>query len=235
MKTASLLTYLALSLSLTSCLSAQDVKQTKTFSGISALDVSAGINVYLTQGTTESVRIDAKGFDDDEVIAEQRGNKLVLGIHRRNGWKGIFGSKNSVKAYVTVKNLNSIEVSSGADLEGETRLTADELTLSTSSGADVDLEVQVNRMTVSVSSGADVTLSGSATKLTASASSGADLNADKLKSDICYAEASGGGDARVYGQKELYLRASGGGDVTYRGPGQLVSRKTSGGGDINRD
>lgn len=235
MKTPLLLTYLSLSLTLSSCLSAQDVKRNQTFSGISALDVSAGVNVYLTQGNTESVRIEAKGFDDDEVISEQRGSKLVIGVNRRNGWKGVFGRNSSVKAYVTVKNLSSINVSSGADLEGETKLVADDLTLNTSSGADVDLEVKVNRMTVSVSSGADVTLSGSAGKLTASASSGADLKADKLISDICYAEASGGGDARVYGQKELYLRASGGGDVTYRGPGQLVSKKTSGGGDINRD
>lgn len=224
-----------MSLSLTSCLSAQDVKRNQTFTGISALDVSAGVNVYLTQGNTESVRIEAKGVEDDEVISELRGGKLVLTVRRQNGWKGVFGRNSSVKAYVTVKSLNSIDVSSGADLEGETMLVADDLTLHTSSGADVDLEVKVNRMTVSVSSGADVTLSGSAGKLTASSSSGADLNADKLVTDICYAEASGGGDARVYGRKELYLRASGGGDVTYRGPGQLVSRKTSGGGDINRD
>ncbi|MBO0948363.1 head GIN domain-containing protein [Fibrella forsythiae] len=235
MKTPLLITYLGMSLAVSSCLSAQDVKRNQTFSGIAALDISAGVNVYLTQGNTESVRIEAKGFDDEEVISEQRGNKLVLGVKRRNGWKGVFGRNNSVKAYVTVKNLNSIEVSSGADLEGETILSADDLTLHTSSGADVDLEVKVNRMTVSVSSGADVTLSGTAGKLTASASSGADLNAGKLETDVCYAEASGGGDARVYGRKELYLRASGGGDVTYRGPGQLVSRKTSGGGDINRD
>ncbi|WP_375444227.1 head GIN domain-containing protein [uncultured Fibrella sp.] len=235
MKTPLLITYLAMCLTLTSCLSAQDVKRNQTFAGIAGLDVSAGINVYLTQGSTESVRIEARGFEDDEVISELRGGKLVLTIRRQNGWKGVFGRNNSVKAYVTVKNLNSIEVSSGADLEGETNLVADDLTLNTSSGADVKLDVKVNRMTVSVSSGADVTLSGSAAKLTASVSSGADLDADKLVTDVCYAEASGGGDARVHGRKELYLRASGGGDVTYSGPGQLVSRKTSGGGDINRD
>ncbi|XWW43983.1 DUF2807 domain-containing protein [Fibrella sp. USSR17] len=233
MKTPLLITYLAISL--TSCLSAQSVKRDQTFAGISALDVSAGISVYLTQGNTESVRIEAKGLEEDEIISEQRGNKLVLSIRRENGWKGILGGKNSVKAYVTVKNLTNIDVSSGAELEGETNLVVNDLALHTSSGADVELDVKANRLTVSVSSGADVTLRGSAGKLTASSSSGADLNADKLVADICYADASGGGDARVYGQKELYLRASGGGDVTYRGPGQLVSRKTSGGGDINRD
>lgn len=235
MKTPLFLTYLALNLTLTSCISAQDVNRNQPLAGVTALDISAGVNVFLSQGSTESVRIEAKGFDDDEVISELRGGKLVLTVRRQNGWKGVFGRNSSVKAYVTVKNLNSIDVSSGADLEGETNLVADDLTLNTSSGADVDLDVKVNRLTVSVSSGADVKLSGSAGKLTASSSSGADLDADRLVADVCYAEASGGGDARVHGRKELYLRASGGGDVTYSGPGQLVSRKTSGGGDINRD
>ena len=235
MKTPLLITSLALSLTLTSCVSAQDVKRNQTFTGITGLDVSAGINVFLTQGSTESVRIEAKGIEDDEVISEMRGGKLVLTVRRQGGWKGIFGGNTHVKAYVTVKNLTSIEVSSGADLEGETTLVADDLTLNTSSGADVKLAVKANRLTVSVSSGADVTLSGSAAKLTASSSSGADLDADELVADVCYAEATGGGDARVHGRRELYLRASGGGDVTYSGPGQLVSRKTSGGGDINRD
>ncbi len=235
MKTPFLITYLALSLMLTSCLTAQDVKRNKTFTGISALDISAGVEVFLTQGNTESVRIEAKGLEDDEVISEQRGGKLVLTVRRQGSWKGMFGRNNSVKAYVTVKNLNAIEVSSGAELEGETNLVADDLTLSTSSGAEVNLDVKANRLTVSVSSGADATIRGSAVKFTASSSSGAELNADKLVAEVCYAEASGGGDARVYGKKELYLRASGGGDVTYSGPGQLVSRKTSGGGDINRD
>lgn len=235
MKTRSLTTYLALSLILTSCLSAQDVERRQPLTGVEAIDASAGIHVFLTQGNTESVRIEAKGVDDDEVISEMRGNKLVLSIRRQNGWKGIFGNSSSVNAFVTVKNVKNIDVSSGAELEGENNLTVDDLTLNTSSGADVKLNVKANRLTVSVSSGADVTVRGSASRFTASSSSGADLDADKLLADVCYAEASGGGDAQVHGRKELYLRASGGGNVTYSGPGQVVSRKTSGGGDINRD
>jgi len=235
MKTPPLLTYLTLSLIFTSCLSAQDVKRNQSISGVSALDISAGVEVFLTQGNTEMVRIDTKGVDNEEVISELRGGKLVLSIRRQNGWKGMFGRNTYVKAYVTVKNLTSISVSSGAELDGETKLVVDDLTLNISSGADAKLDVKTNRLTVSVSSGADATLSGSTEKLTASVSGGADLDASKLLSDVCYAEASGGGDAKVYGRKELYLRASGGGDVTYSGPGQLITKKASGGGDINRD
>ena len=226
MKTRLLLIFL----SLTSCLLAQDVKRNQTVTGVTALEASAGINVFLRQGTPESVRVEAKGFEEDEIIAEKQGDKLVLSTRRRGGgWSfGPFGKSRHVNAYATVRTP-------GADLTGETTLTADDLTISTSSGADLKMVVKTNRLTVSVSGGADATLSGSTEKLTASVSGGADLDADKLIADVCYAEASGGGDARVHGRKELHLRASGGGDVTYGGPGRVVSRKTSGGGDITND
>ena len=234
MKTRLLLIFL----SLTSCLLAQDVKRNQTVTGVTALEASAGINVFLRQGTPESVRIEAKGFEEDEIIAEKQGDKLVLSTRRRRGggWSfGPFGKSRYVNAYVTVRTLNSISVSSGADLTGETTLTADDLTIRASSGADLKMVVKTNRLTVSVSGGADATLSGSTEKLTASVSGGADLDADKLIADVCYAEASGGGDARVHGRKELHLRASGGSDVTYGGPSRVVSRKTSGSGGMTND
>lgn len=232
MKTIALLAALLLP----ACLIAQTVKRTRTFDeGILTLEASAGVNVFLTQGNAESVRIDARGFAENEIIADVQGDKLVLSTRRQGGnWSfGSLGKSRYVNAYVTVRNLNTISVSSGADLTGETTFTADDLTISTSSGADLKLAVKTNRLTISVSSGADATLSGSTGKLTASSSGGADLNADKLTADVCYAEASGGADAHVYGRKELYLRASGGADVTYSGPGQVMSRKKSGGGDIS--
>jgi hypothetical protein len=210
---------------------AQTWKQDRPIAGVSSLKASAGVDVRLRQGNEERLTLDVKGFDEDEVVAEVRNGQLVIG-RQRQGLDISFGRNRYIYAYVTVKNLSGIEVSSGADLDGETDLRADNLSVAVSSGADVKLTVNARMLTVQVSSGADVNLAGSAEKLTARASGGADLNAANLKADVCYAEASGGADARVYGSKELYLKASGGADVSYRGPGRLVSKQESGGGDV---
>lgn len=229
------LTLLTISLATTSLL-AQSWKQNRPVANVSSLRASAGVDVFLRQGATESLTLDVKGFDEDEVIAEVRDGQLTLSRRQRSGLNGFsFGRSQYIKAYVTVRQLANIDVSSGADLEGETDLRADNLTIKVSSGADMTLRVNAQVLTITVSSGADANLSGSVGKLTAAASGGADLKADQLRADICYAEASGGADARVYGAKELYLRASGGGDVTYRGPGRVMARRESGGGDINED
>lgn len=221
---------------LTSPLLAQSWKKTYPIENINSLQASSGVTVYLRQGNTESLSLDVNGFDQDVVIAEVRKGQLILSRRQRGITSGFsFGRNQYIKAYLTVKQLADIDVSSGADLQGETDLEANTLTINVSSGADLTLRLNAQTLTVTVSSGADANLSGSAKKLTVAASSGADCTAHKLNADVCYAEASGGADVQVYGAKELYLKASGGGDINYRGPGRVMAKKESGGGDISQD
>lgn len=231
MKTTLLFTA-ALGLMTSPDLLAQTVSLTPAVANISALNVRNGIDVFLTQGNTESLRIDAKGFDEDEIVVRVVNGTLSLGVERQGIWHGM-GRNSFVKAYLTVKNLSAISVSSGADVHGQSDFSADRLDINVSSGADLTMSVKARDMTVSVSSGADATLSGSTERLVAKSSGGADLHAQKLIADVCQVQASGGADAKVYGRKELRLQASGGGDIDYSGPGQVMSRQTSGGGDIN--
>ena len=211
---------------------AQTVTLTPKVANVTVLNARNGVDVFLTQGDTESLRIDAKGFDDDEIVVEMNDGTLKLGIDRKGIWHGM-GRNQYVKAYLTVKNLSAINVSSGTDVHGQTDFNADQLAISVSSGADLTMHVKARDLTVSVSSGADATLSGSTERLVAKSSGGADLHAQKLIADVCQVQASGGADAKVYARKEFRLHASGGGDIDFSGPGQVVSRQTSGGGDIN--
>ncbi|MBO0933241.1 head GIN domain-containing protein [Fibrella aquatilis] len=231
MKTTLLLTT-ALGLLASPAALAQTVTLTPSVANVSTLNVRNGVDVFLTQGTTESLRIDARGFDEDEIVVEMSNGTLKLAVDRKGIWGGM-GRNNYIKAYLTVKNLSAINVSSGADVHGQTDFTADQLAINVSSGADLTMNVKARDMTVSVSSGADATLSGSTERLVAKSSGGADLHAQKLIADVCQVQASGGADAKVYGRKEFRLQASGGGDIDFSGPGQVVSRQTSGGGDIN--
>jgi hypothetical protein len=229
-----ILTFLAVGFLSVGTLAAQSWNQNRPLAGVLSLKASAGVNVYLRQGNEETLRLDVKGFDEDEVVAEVRNGQLVIG-RQKQGLDLSFGRNRYINAYVTVKQLSGIEVSSGADLIGETELRADNLSLAISSGADAKLTINARMLSVQVSSGADADLAGRAEKLTAQVSGGADLNARQLIAEVCYAQASGGADAHVHGTKELYLQASGGADVSYRGAGRLMSKKESGGGDVNQD
>ncbi|WP_020595329.1 head GIN domain-containing protein [Spirosoma panaciterrae] len=217
-----------------STLQAQDWKKDRSVSGFSGLSVSSGIDVYLTQGNSEKVTLEAKGIDEDRVITEVKNGTLKLYIERKgfSGWN--FGRNNYVKAYVTFKQLSNLQASGGADVFGQGRLSFNDLNLEASGGSDVKLDLKADELNVSASGGADAILQGSARTLNAHGSGGADLDARKLTVDICNANSSGGSDVYVNANQELTMKASGGADIYYSGSAKVLSKSESGGGDIKR-
>lgn len=214
--------------------STDDWKKDRTVSGFSGLSVSSGIDVYLTQGNSEKLTLDVKGLDEDEVKSEIKNGTLKLYIDRPAGMNWLKNRNNSVKAYVTFKQLSDIAASGGSDVYGQGTLSFDDLKLSASGGADVKLSLRANELTVSSSGGADTMLEGKARRITVDGSGGADVDARKLTAETCDATSSGGSDVYVRATGDMNLRASGGSDIYYYGSGHVVSKRSSGGSDITR-
>lgn len=215
---------------------AQDLTLTPAVSGFSTLKVSSGVQVFLTQGDTESVRIQAKGFAKNDIIAEVDGGELKLSI-RLQGWLGNNRANRNtgryVKAYLTARQLTDITVASGAQLTGESPFKATKLGVHSKSGAEISLRVVATDVDISAGAGANADVSGEAQTVTAMASGGATLRAGELRAKTCQAEATSGADVRVFADNELFLKASTGGSIHHSGSGRVVSRKTSLGGSAN--
>lgn len=211
-----------------------DWKKDRPVSGFTSLSVESGIDLYLTQGNSEKLTFDVKGVDEDRVISEVKNGKLRLYIERKgfSGWN--LGRSNYVKAYVTFKQLTSLQASGGADVFGQGTLSFNDLNLDASGGSDVKLSLKATDLRVSASGGADAVLQGSARTLNANGSGGADLDARKLTVETCKAESSGGSDVYVNASKELSMSASGGADIYYSGSARVVSKSKSGGADIKQ-
>ncbi len=227
---------MAFLLLVTSHVHAQDITLNPSVSGFTTLKVSTGVQVFLTQGDSESLKIDARGFDKKDIIAEVDGSELKISI-RLQGWLGTNkADKNTnryVKAYLTARQLREITVSSGAQLTGEAPFQAEKLTLAAKSGATVTIALKATDVELSSGAGSTATVTGSAKTVSASASGGATIEANKLIAATCQAEATSGASVRVYAENELFLKASTGGSVDHSGPGRIVSRKTSLGGSAN--
>lgn len=213
---------------------AQSWKEDRPVANLSGVQVATGIDLMLTQGGAEKLTLEANGFEKNEVKSVLKNGVLQLSIDRRNQGMSGLGRNRNVKAYLTFKQLKSIEASSGSDVSAQNRLSFADLSLIASSGSDVELDLKADDLNLDVSSGADATLRGSAQTLSARISGGASLDAGKLTTEICNAQASGGADANVYATKELRLQASGGADLSYDGPASVVSKQKSGGADISK-
>jgi hypothetical protein len=206
-----------------------EVRKVKNFN---AIKVSTGIDLYLKMGDTESVKIVADDEIIDNIITEVKDGTLRIYMKKGNWFN--WGGNKTRKAYVSVKELNAINASSGSDVKSENTLEGESLKVRVSSGSDVEIDVFYKNVWLDTSSGSDAKLSGRVKTFEAEASSGSDIKAHNLESKICKIRASSGSDATVNVSDELYAKASSGADIRYYGNPQLRDTDESSGGDVRR-
>lgn len=207
--------------------------QDRHLSGFHALSVSASFDVYITQGSTESVKVQAPADVIDRVITEVRGD--VLTIRSKNGsfnWGNLFSSHGKMVIYVTVKDLHSINISGSCDVFFKDGINANRLALQISGSGNVLGKLNVKTFDCVISGSGDVKLSGTAENSTASISGSGDFHARDLVTANTAIRVSGSGDAAVNATQTLDAHVSGSGDIRYTGGAKQVSTSTSGSGSI---
>lgn len=199
----------------------QDREIMENFSEISG---SAGLNIFLTQGNENKVTVEADENLQQYIKTDVKDGKLRITTSQNIGWS------KAKKVYVTFIEVNSIEASSGSDIVGNSVIKSENISLKSSSGSDLKLEIFSKSVTAQTSSGSDMEISGKATSLSAKASSGSDLDAKELLVINCIAEASSGSDIKVNVKEKLDANASSGADINYYGnPTQVNENKSSSG------
>ena len=189
----------------------------RNLSGFHAIEVSSGINLYLSQGQ-ETVVISAVELKyRDKIKTEVRDG--VLKIWYENNWTERGDKK--LKAYVSFKDLDILRASGGSDIYVDGTISVSKLSLHISGGSDFDGKVNLDEMKVESSGGSDAKISGNAKNLFVHASGGSDFKGYELITENCTVDASGGSDVFITVNKELNVNSSGGSDVFYKGNGAI--------------
>lgn len=191
----------------------------------SKVSVSSGIDLYLTQGNSESAKIVGDKELVDKLILEKDGTRLNIKYRQNSNWSGNFKSRQGTKVYLTFKALNELSASGGSDVYAANTIKTDRINLATSGGSDVDLNIICKDIMISASGGSDLDLKGSATNMNLSISGGSDVDARNFSVDYAKVNASGGSDAEILVNKGLEADASGGSDIKFRG--NAAYKKTS--------
>ena len=203
----------ALSLLLAGSLAAQPTSEERTVNGFTELRVQQGVDVYLTQGSRESLRIEVEGAKLEDVVSTVEGNVLTLSMP--NNWMWTPGRR--VAAHVGFVRLTAISASGGSDIESRNALRLEDLEVRASGGSDVDLDVQARSLEFTLSGGSDLELRGSTPSLTLTASGGSDADAASMAAERVELRISGGSDASVRASTAIEIEASGGSDVSVSG------------------
>jgi hypothetical protein len=197
-----------------------------------AITVSSGIDLYLTQGTSETLTIKGDNNLIKDVIVEQNGSAVTIKYKEGVNWSRLFRNQ-SIKVYVNFKTLKSLAASGGSDVYTQNTLKADVLNIRGSGGSDLKLTLACKDLTVSVSGGSDADLTGSGENMQLNASGGSDVDAFSYVVNYAKVSVSGGSDANIYVNKGLEAGASGGSDVNYKGNASLKKTTSSKSGDVN--
>lgn len=189
---------------------------------------SAGLDVYLTEGSENKVVVEADENLLEFIETEVNNGRLNVTTTRN------IGRNRAKKVHVTYTRLEEVFASSGADVIVNSVLKNETILLDASSGADLEAEVFAKEVFVDASSGADLKVSGKATSLKANSSSGSEINARELLVVNCNADASSGGDITVNVKEKLRTEASSGGTIKYYGDPEAVSNNDSRSGKVRK-
>jgi len=193
-----------------------------------SVKVSTAIDLILTQGGSESIKVEADDNLHEYIITEIKDNTLRIYIDAN------LREAKEMNVYVTMKDIEKISATSAGDVIGKTVIKSDELVLSISSAGDIKLDVDVHKLRCRISSAGDMTLTGSTDELFADLSSAGDLNAFELTARVADVSSSSAGNAKITVTEKLHARASSAGDIYYKGNPPEVDGHTSSVGGIHR-
>jgi hypothetical protein len=203
-------------------------REAKNFHGIS---VGSAFDVYLVQGNEEAVAVSASNEKDiSRITVEVKDGILHIGLERGK-WN--FGNK-KLKAYVSFKNIDKLDISGACDVKVDGAIKASELKVGLSGASDLHAKLQVDRLSVDLSGASDLTVSGTAANLSIEASGASNFKGFELTTDFCTARASGASDIRITVNKELSVHASGASDIDYKGACVIRDLHTSGASSVGR-
>ena len=210
--------------------------EVRTVGSFHGIKVSNGITVYLIQGNSEMVAVSANEVEVRNKIITRVENGILKIYYDEDDWKfwKNFNNKKS-RAYVSVRDIDKIQASSGSDVQVEGVLKVDQLSMDASSGASINGKLEASSLEVDQSSGSVITISGNISGiLKVEGSSGSVFRGYDLTVENCDAETSSGAGVQVTVNKELEVQASSGGYIHYKGNAVIRDVHTSSGGSVSR-
>ena len=209
------------------------IAETRTYNvpDFDSIDVSAGIKVIYETGVPRSVTVENKDGDFSGILVEVDEDELKLERPRKSGGWGTRRKAYTVR--VGVQDLNEIEASSGARIEG-TGLSGPEAEVDVSSGASARItDISAETVEADASSGSSMSLSGNCQQLTAEASSGSKIDARGLQCAELSADVSSGASIKASASDRVNAEASSGGGISVKGGATTVTVDESSGGSVS--
>lgn len=201
-------------------------RDVKDFQGVS---LSGSGDLIITQGDSEALRIDAEDNIMPLIESDVRAGTLYLGLKPN---VGSVITTVPVKYYLSVKNLNAIDLAGSGSVQTD-NLKASSLTIISTGSGSVDIKVlTADTLKVTMSGSGSVSLAGKVGQQSAELTGSGSYDASSLDTQQATAILTGSGGMTVWARNSLNITISGSGSVNYYGKPSL-NQNLTGSGEIN--
>jgi len=190
--------------------------------------------VYVKQGTPQKVEIEGTSDILEKIKTKVEDGRLVIGPE--NSWRNWnWGSEDKVTVYITVANIEALDVSGSGELIAQTKITGNNINLDVSGSGSLTAELEAQDVDSDVSGSGRVSVNGTiAGKADFEISgSGKVLGAD-LVTNVARIDIAGSGDVEITVNKDLDADITGSGTVRYKGNPARVNSDASGSGSVKK-
>ena len=228
MKTIYIYTFFILAMCFISTAAFTQDSETRSVASFNGVKVGQAIDVYLTTGNSQQVRVEVEDGNLSDVETDVSSGVLKIGMKKGN-YRNI-----RVKVYVTHTGLEMISASSASNVYTENAISTSRMDINVSSAASAELEIRADEIEIQASSSGDIELKGSAKRASMSASSAGDIDAYDFEVGELRARASSAGGIRAYANDAIDAHASSGGSVRWRGNPSKSRTDSSSGGSVRK-
>ncbi len=202
----------------------------RTVSPFDKIKITGVFTVYLSQGDTESVKVEIDDNLQQYVDVHNSGQTLILSIK-----KGVdFGKTTENNIYVTLKDIDRLDISGVCTVKTQTALNCNNLELKVSGVANGELELYCDQLNVGLGGVSNLDITGKTKDFNVKKDGVGSLNAADMKAQNATVRNSGVGSVSVYASEELALNNSGVGSIKYSGDANIKSLNSQGVGRIKK-
>ena len=139
-----------------------------------------------------------------------------------------------MKIYVSVKNLNDLQVNGNGKIISENSIASDHITLGVAGGGSMDVDLKGNTVKAELSGTGVMTVKGYATSMDAVVSGSGTLDGYKFALETAKARVSGPGLCQLNVANNIDAMVLGTGQVKHKGNTKTAQKKIYGAGSIER-
>lgn len=206
--------------------------EVRTVGNFNGVEASGAVSLYLSQGSTTGIAVSAGDAKyNNKIKTEVRDGILRISVEG-GVWNGFNWTNRKLRAYVTVTDINRLDISGASYVSISGTLKSDEIKMDVSGASEVKGIVNVNKLDMDISGASVAKLAGTVKECTIDASGACKVSSYDLVIDKCKASSSGASNIRVTINGELNADATGGSTIYYKGAGVAKALNTSGGASI---